>query len=48
MADTFALFVLGSKPQGGTVAEEKLLAFWDEPEMVSLRAAIRANLGLEA
>lgn len=48
MADTFALFVLGSKPQGDTVAEEKLLAFWDEPEMVSLRAAIRANLGLEA
>ena len=48
MADTFALFVLGSKPQGDTVAEEKLLSFWDEPEMVSLRAAIRANLGLEA
>ena len=48
MADTFALFVLGSKPQGDTVAEEKLLFFWAEPEMVSLRSAIRANLGLEA
>lgn len=47
IADTFAVFVLGGAPAGNTVAEEKLRFFWAEPEMVSLRAAIRRNLGLE-
>ena len=47
IADTFAVFVLGTKPQGDTVAEEKLAFFWNDPEMTALRTAIRQNLGLE-
>ena len=47
IADTFAVFVLGGQPQGDTVAEEKLRFFWADPDMVSLRAAIRQNLGLD-
>ena len=47
IADTFAVFVLGGQPQGDTVAEEKLRFFWADPDMVSLRTAIRENLGLE-
>ena len=47
IADTFAVFVLGGQPKGSTVAEEKLRFFWADPDMVSLRAAIRQNLGLD-
>lgn len=47
IADTFAVFVLGGQPQGDTVAEEKLRFFWEAPDMVALRTAIRQNLGLE-
>lgn len=46
IADTFALFLLGGKPVGDTVAEEKMLFFWEYPEMVALRSAVRQNLGL--
>lgn len=46
MADTFAMFLLGGKPVGDTVAEEKLLFFWEYPEMVALRSAVRQKLGL--
>ena len=46
IADTFAVFVLADKPTGSTVAEEKLLFFWDDGDMVALRSAIRANIGL--
>ena len=47
IADTFAVFVLGAKPENNTVAEQKLLFFWDHAEMVTLRQEIRHNLGLE-
>lgn len=47
IADTFAVFVLGGRPQGNTAAEEKLNFFWADEDMVALRAAIRRNLGLE-
>ena len=46
IADTFAVFVLGSKPEGNTVAEQKLLFFWDDSTMRNIRHAIRENLGL--
>ena len=46
IADTFAVFVLGEKPQGDSVAEQKLLFFWNEEAMVRLREAIRENAGL--
>lgn len=47
IADTFAVFVLGDKPQGETVAEQKLLFFWNDPGMMELRQAVRQSLGLE-
>ncbi|MGN1084852.1 MAG: M28 family peptidase [Lachnospiraceae bacterium] len=46
IADTFAVFVLGGKPEGSSVAEEKLMFFWDDADMVSLREAIRTLLEL--
>ena len=46
IADTFAVFVLGAKPAGDTVAEQKLEFFWADADMVRLRQAIRTNLGL--
>ncbi|MGN0507157.1 MAG: M28 family peptidase [Lachnospiraceae bacterium] len=47
IADTFTIFVLGECPAGNTVAEEKILFFWDDPDMVSIRNEIRENIGLE-
>lgn len=47
IADTFAVFVLGAKPEGDTVAEQKLLAFWADADMVTLRQAIRDNMSLD-
>ena len=47
IADTFTVFVLGERPAGNTVAEEKILFFWDDPDMVSIRNEIRENIGLE-
>lgn len=41
------MFVLGAKPEGETVAEQKLLAFWADADMVALRQAIRDNMGLD-
>ncbi len=46
IADTFAVFVLGGKPEGNTVAEEKLRFFWEDAEMAALRREIRAGMGL--
>ena len=46
IADTFAVFVLGGKPEGSTIAEQKLQFFWDDAQMVALRSAVRHSLGL--
>ena len=46
IAETFAIFVLGDFPEGDTIAEDKIRFFWDDPEMVNLRAAIRENISL--
>ena len=40
------MFLLSGKPEGDTVAEEKLRFFWADPEMLALRASIWKNLGL--
>lgn len=44
IADTFALFVLGDKPLGTTVAENKILFFWNDSDMVELRNELRKNI----
>lgn len=47
IADTFAVFVLGAKPDGDTIAEQKLLFFWTDPGMTALRQEIRDAIGLD-
>ncbi len=46
IAETFALFVLSDKPQGDTVAEQKIRSFWNDAEMVRVRNEIRNNMGI--
>ncbi len=46
-AETFALFVLGDKPEGDTVAEEKIRFFYDYEEMTARREFIRENFSLK-
>lgn len=48
IADTFAIFVLGDKPSGSTVAEQKLLFFWNDSDMTALRSSIRTLMGLDS
>lgn len=47
IADTFAVFVLGAKPDGDTAAEQKLLFFWADLGMTALRQEIRDAIGLD-
>ena len=42
MAETFMVFVLQDRPGGTGIADQKLLFFWDYPELVELRSEIRA------
>lgn len=44
IAESFSFFVLSSKPTGDTMAEKKILFFYDFPELVKLRAEIRSNI----
>ncbi len=46
IAETFAVFVFSGKPEGDSVAQQKIGLFWSDADMVSLRADIRAGLGL--
>jgi hypothetical protein len=40
IAETWARFVLGNKPGGRDIASQKVLFFYDFPELVDLRARI--------
>jgi len=44
IAEAWTLFVLQPKPAGDTIAEQKLLFFYDYPELVKLRAEIAARV----
>lgn len=44
MAESFAFFVMNGRPTGSTVADQKVLFFWNYPELVQLRSAIRQGL----
>lgn len=43
-AETFTFFVLSEKPQGKSVMEQKILFFYDYPELVKIRDFVRNNL----
>jgi hypothetical protein len=44
IAEAWSFFVLGPKPNGDTIAEEKILFFYDYPELAQLREKILSNL----
>lgn len=44
IAEAWTQFVLQPKPAGDTIAEQKLLFFYDYPELVKLRAEIAARV----
>jgi hypothetical protein len=44
IAESWLYFVMGPKPAGNTVAEKKILFFYDYPELVDLRAQILSGL----
>lgn len=46
IAETFATFVLNDKPEGTTVAEDKIRFFWNDESMVKIRSMIRENMEL--
>ncbi len=44
IAETWAFYVVSPRPQGDSIAEQKVLFFNEYPELVQLRAQILANL----
>lgn len=45
IAESFRIFVCFDKPEGNEISDQKVLWFYEFPEMVALRDAIRSNLG---
>jgi hypothetical protein len=48
IAETFLYFIFGPRPAGDTVAEQKILFFYDYPELVTLRQSVLSGLCLYA
>jgi len=46
IAESFAAFVIYDKPIGNEIFKEKILFFYNYPELVSIREEIRKNSGL--
>lgn len=44
MAETFVYFIREDKPVGNTIRNQKILAFYQEPDLVEIRTQIRSNL----
>jgi hypothetical protein len=44
IAESFTFFILAPKPAGGTMAEQKILFFYNYPELVELRQEILMNV----
>ena len=44
MAETFAYFVLAPKPNGQSIRDQKILFFYEYPELVQLRSQILSNV----
>lgn len=45
IAESFTRFVIEGKPDGGNEREEKILFFYNYPDVVSIRSSIRRNVG---
>ena len=44
IAETFMFFIISPKPSGTTIADQKILFFYDFPELVAMRENILSNL----
>jgi hypothetical protein len=44
IAESWTYFILAPKPHGSTIAEQKILFFYEYPELVDLRQQILTNL----
>ena len=44
IAEAWSFFILGPQPAGDTIAEEKILFFYNYPELIQLRSAILNNI----
>jgi hypothetical protein len=44
IAESWAFFIFSPRPKGGRVADQKVLSFYDYPELVELRGRILQNL----
>lgn len=44
IAESWAFFIFSPKPAGDTIAEQKILFFYEYPELVALRSEILSNL----
>ncbi len=44
LAETIAVFIVEDPPEGDTVADRKILFFWDDPWFLDARERIRVNL----
>lgn len=44
IAESFMYFIFTAKPDGSTISEQKILFFYDYPELVTLRDEILSNL----
>ncbi|MEI6811062.1 MAG: thrombospondin type 3 repeat-containing protein, partial [Candidatus Nomurabacteria bacterium] len=48
IAETYAIFIAGNKPTDNSVASQKILFFYNFPELVSFRSTVRNRIGLES
>ena len=44
IAESWSYFVLKPRPTGNTIADQKVLYFYDFPELITLREQIARNL----
>jgi hypothetical protein len=44
IAESFTYFVLNTKPTGSTIREQKMLFFYQYPELIKLRNLIRSRV----
>lgn len=44
IAEAWSFFILGPQPAGDTIAEEKILFFYNYPELIQLRSTILNNI----
>jgi len=44
IAESFSFFILAPKPAGDTIAEQKILFFYQRPELVALREELLKNI----